>query len=84
MLRAAETGRPVLRAANTGFSAVIDSFGRIEKKSDLFTQETLFSSVPLSTRDSVNFYTKWGEWFAWLCAIFYFTLLISLVVFSYE
>ena len=84
VLRATETGRPVLRAANTGFSAVIDSFGRIEKKSDLFTQETLFSSVPLSTRDSVNFYTKWGEWFAWLCAIFYFTLLISLVVFSYE
>lgn len=84
VLRAAEMGRPVLRSANTGFSAVIDAYGRIEKASGLFTQETLLSTVPLSAGDSVNFYTKWGEWFAWLCAIFYFTLLISLVVFSYE
>ena len=84
VLRAAETSRPVLRAANTGFSAVIDSYGRITQKTDLFTRDTLFASVPLSTGDSVNFYTQWGEWFAWVCAILYFTLLISLMVFFYE
>lgn len=83
-VRAAETGRPVLRAANTGFSAVIDPFGRIEKKSALFTRGILRAAVPLPVGDKVNFYTQWGDWFAWLCAALYFTLFISVAVFSYE
>ena len=84
VLRAVETGRPVLRAANTGFSAVIDPFGRIEQKSSLFTREILRASVPLPVGDKMNFYTQWGDWFAWLCAALYFTLLISTMVFAYE
>lgn len=84
VLRAVETGRPVLRAANTGFSAVIDPFGRIEQQSNLFTREILQTSIPLTIDGRKNFYTQWGDWFAWLCAAFYFTLLISTVVFSYE
>lgn len=83
-VRAAETGRPVLRAANTGFSAVIDPFGRIEQKSGLFTQEILRANVPLPVGDKLSFYAQWGDWFAWLCAAIYFTLFISLAVFSYE
>lgn len=84
VLRAVETGRPVLRAANTGFSAFIDPFGRIEKQSGLFTREILRSAVPLPVGEMRNFYTQWGDWFAWLCAALYFTLLISTMVFAYE
>ena len=84
VLRAVETGRPVLRAANTGFSAYIDPFGRIEDKSGLFTRETLIESVPLSLKQAPNFYTQWGDWFAWFCAFIFFTVLISTVVFVYE
>ena len=84
VLRAVETGRPVLRAANTGISAVIDPFGRIQEHTGLFTQEVLRAAVALPIGERVNFYTQWGDWFAWLCAIFYFTLLISTMVFSYE
>ncbi len=84
VLRAVETGRPVLRAANTGFSAVIDPFGRIEKQSELFVRDILYTSVPLAIDSRKNFYTNWGDWFAWLCAAFYITLLISTMVFSYE
>ena len=84
VLRAVETGRPVLRAANTGFSAYIDPFGRIEKQSGLFTQEILTASVPLAVGDRQNFYTQFGDWFAWLCAALFFTLLISTMVFAYE
>ncbi len=84
VLRAVETGRPVLRAANTGISAVIDPFGCIEKQSGLFTREILQAAVPLPIDGRKNFYTQWGDWFAWLCAAFYFTLLISTMVFSYE
>ena len=84
VLRAVETGRPVLRAANTGFSAVIDPFGRVHEKSALFTQEILRTDIALPVGERVNFYTQWGDWFAWLCAAFYFTLLISTMVFTYE
>lgn len=83
-VRAAEMGRPVLRAANTGFSAVIDPFGRVEQKSGLFTREVLRAEVALPVGDKVTFYTQWGDWFAWLCAAVYFTLFISVAVFSYE
>jgi len=84
VLRAVENGRPVLRAANTGFSAYIDAFGNINQKSNLFTQEILTVSVPLSVTERNTFYTKWGDWFAWLCAILFFTIGISTIVFLYE
>lgn len=84
VLRAVELGRPVLRAANTGISAVIDPLGRIEYKLDLNTRGILYATIPLPVGDNVNFYTQWGDWFAWLCAAFYFTLLISTFVFAYE
>ena len=84
VLRAAENGRPVLRAANTGFSAYIDGFGNIREKSGLFTQEILKTNVPLSVRDKSTFYAQWGDWFAWVCALIFFTVGISVVVFWYE
>lgn len=84
VLRAVENGRPVLRAANTGFSAYIDAFGNIKQKSNLFTREMLTASVPLSVTDRNTFYTQWGDWFAWLCAIIFFTIGISTIVFFYE
>lgn len=44
-LRARETGRPMLRATNTGISAVIDHEGRIIKASRQFETVVLRSSV---------------------------------------
>ena len=84
VLRAVENGRPVLRAANTGFSAYIDAFGNIKQQSNLFTQEILTASVPLSVTERNTFYTQWGDWFAWICAILFFTIGISTIVFLYE
>ncbi len=84
VLRAAENGRPVLRAANTGFSAYIDRFGNIRAKSGLFTQEILTVNVPLSVREKSTFYAQWGDWLAWLCALVFFTIGVSTVVFWYE
>jgi apolipoprotein N-acyltransferase len=84
VLRAVETGRPVLRAANTGFSAYIDPYGRIQNKSSLFDREILYVTVPLSLKQLPNAYTQWGDWFAWLCAALFFTLLISTIVFAYD
>ena len=83
-LRAVETGRPVLRSANTGISAIIDRFGRVLQTAPLNTRAILRGGAALPIHDAKNFYTQWGDWFAWLCAVFYFTLLISTFVFAYE
>ena len=84
VLRAAENGLPVLRAANTGFSAYIDAFGNVKERSALFQQTIITASVPLSVRDTSTFYVKWGDWFAWVCAVLFFTIGISTLVFLYE
>lgn len=84
VLRAVENGRPVLRAANTGFSAYIDAWGRIQQQTQLFTQAVVPVSVPLSLREKPNFYTQWGDWLAWVCAALFFTIGISTIVFFYE
>lgn len=84
VLRAVEMKRPVLRAANTGFSAIIDPFGRIEQQSKLFTGAILRGDVPLPLKDAKNTYTQWGDWFAILCAVLYLTSLTSAMVFAYE
>lgn len=84
VLRAAENGLPVLRAANTGFSAYIDAFGNLKTHSQLFKQELLTASVPLSVLDRSTFYVEWGDWFAWVCALLFFTIGISTIVFFYE
>jgi len=82
VLRAVETGRPVLRAANTGFSAVIDAYGRIEQKSDLFSRALLQAKVPLAQH--LTFYDKYGNVFAWICAVLFGSVLIFAMVFIYE
>ncbi|MCQ2410573.1 MAG: apolipoprotein N-acyltransferase [Elusimicrobiaceae bacterium] len=84
VLRAVETHRPLLRAANTGFSAVIDPFGRIEYQTALFTQDILYAQVPLQADNRVSLYTQWGDVFAWLCVAVFMTGLILLMVFAYE
>lgn len=44
--RAIEEGIPVLRAANTGISAIIDKHGREVDKTKTFTQEVLTAKLP--------------------------------------
>lgn len=84
VLRAAETRRPVLRAANTGISAVISASGEILARAELNTRAMLTADVPLPLGAYESFYVRWGDWFAWVCAAIYFTILISTMVFAYE
>ncbi|MFM8747266.1 MAG: apolipoprotein N-acyltransferase [Aestuariivirga sp.] len=58
-LRAIEQGLPVLRAANTGVSAVIDSHGRIREQLPLGAQGVIDAAVP-EALDS-TFYGRWGD-----------------------
>lgn len=68
VVRAVETGRPVVRAANTGISGVISPSGRVEGATGLF--ETRAFSVPVSPQTGMTPYARWGDWiFAFSAAL---------------
>ena len=65
--RSAELGIPMVRAATTGISALIDARGVITQHAPLYTQETLISDVrPMR---APTFYGQVGDWFLWLSMI---------------
>ncbi len=49
LLRAAETGRPILRAANTGISVIVDGRGRVLKRLDVGAAGALVADVVPAT-----------------------------------
>jgi apolipoprotein N-acyltransferase len=65
MFRAIELRRPMLIAANTGFSAWIDETGRLRARGPRRAEATLLAEVELDRRSSV--YLATGDWFAGLC-----------------
>ena len=65
VLRAVESRRWLVRAANSGVSAVIAPSGRIVARTDLFTAATLHERISLRQDDT--FYTRWGDWFVFVC-----------------
>ena len=83
VLRAVETGRTVLRAANTGISAVIDPFGRIEQMTPLFKPVLLTSQIS-AAKTAGTVYTMYGNLWIWICAFIFFSVLIFAMVFMYE
>ncbi len=61
-LRAVENGAYVVRAANTGISAIVAPDGRILHASGLFTREVVTGVV--APRSRTTFYTRYGDVFA--------------------
>lgn len=62
--RAVENHRFLVRAANTGISAIIDPFGREIVKSELMEQRALVGDVRAISE--ITFYARHGDVFAWL------------------
>ena len=58
-LRAVEEGLPMLRAANTGVSAVIDSYGRVLAAMDMQREGIIDHRIP-AARDPTP-YARWGD-----------------------
>lgn len=61
--RAVENHRFLVRAANTGISAIIDPFGRELVKSELLERRALVGEV--RGISEITFYSRYGDVFAW-------------------
>jgi apolipoprotein N-acyltransferase len=68
-MRAAENGRFIVRAANTGISAIIDDHGRVHDRSRLFEDALVVGDVPVFVDQVPTFYARFGDVFAALCAL---------------
>jgi len=73
-MRAIENHRWVLRATNTGITAAIDPSGRITATIPRHIRTSV--QVPFGFETDLTFYTRHGDWFAWLCALVTATLLL--------
>jgi apolipoprotein N-acyltransferase len=78
VFRAVENRRPLIRAANTGFSALINPKGKIIVRSGLFKEEVLSKEVELAP-SSMSVYTRYGDLFPYallaICLIKVFHML---------
>jgi apolipoprotein N-acyltransferase len=66
-MRAVENNRWLLRDTNTGLTASIDPYGRIVARLERKTRAALVA--PYAPTKVTTFYSRHGDWFAYLCAI---------------
>lgn len=69
VFRAVENHVAFARAANTGISGFIEPTGRIIQQSPLFVEAALVSELSLSQLGGLTLYTRWGDFFAYVCGI---------------
>jgi len=74
IFRAIENRRTVIRCANTGITGFIDKYGRINKKTEIFS--TLILEAVVNTNKFETIYTKFGDIFIFLCI---FNFIISFI-----
>ena len=77
--RAIEQGFNLVRSASRGLSASFNYKGQVLSSQNYFTSnETLFfSDVPIKGQKTV--YSYLGDYFAWLCIIFFFSMSVVFV-----
>ncbi|MGA9498396.1 MAG: apolipoprotein N-acyltransferase [Terriglobales bacterium] len=78
-MRAIENDRWLLAATNTGMTASIDPYGRIVAAIPRKVRSALLAPYALGAGTTV--YTRYGDWFAYLCAIISACALVARIVF---
>jgi len=78
-MRAIENARWLLRDTNTGVTAAVDPYGRIAGTMPRKLRGSL--DAPYALSDVTTLYTRYGDWFAYLCAII--TLVALIVRFTF-
>ena len=75
-IRAIEQGLPLVRAANTGISAVVDAYGREVVSIELHNYKFVDAQLPAPA--PVTLYSRWGDWLAMILIV----ILAATAVFS--
>ncbi|MFH1580540.1 MAG: apolipoprotein N-acyltransferase [Pseudomonadota bacterium] len=75
VFRAVENRLYLLRAANTGISAIIDPAGKIVAQTALFVDTSLLGRVRFI--DTKTFYMAYGDAFTYLCFIYLAVILLN-------
>ncbi len=65
--RSIEHRRSLVRATNTGISAIVDPVGRIDHRTVQWTRASLAGRIPLMRGRTV--YAVLGDWLGWVCAV---------------
>lgn len=73
VFRSVENRVPLVRAANTGISALVDGNGKVISQVRKLTADVLFATLPLDDRST--FYSVWGDWLGLTCLVFTVALL---------
>jgi apolipoprotein N-acyltransferase len=66
-MRAIENRRWIVRATNTGITAAIDPSGIVTATVARNIRTSV--QVAFGYRNDITFYSHYGDWFAWLCAL---------------
>ncbi|MDJ0949629.1 MAG: apolipoprotein N-acyltransferase [Alphaproteobacteria bacterium] len=66
-IRAVEEGLPLVRAANTGISAVVDSHGRVTARLGLNEEGVIDAALPAAV-PTLTLFARYGNWIALLIA----------------
>jgi apolipoprotein N-acyltransferase len=66
-VRAVENRRWIVRSTNNGFTVSVDPYGRIFEP--LPPDVRAAADLPYDFRTDETLYTRFGDWFAWLCVL---------------
>jgi apolipoprotein N-acyltransferase len=68
LFRAVENRRPLLRSTASGVTAHVDRYGRILETLPYYEEGILIADISLPDKVPTTLYTRFGDWFPYLCA----------------
>lgn len=73
-MRAIENGRYLVRSANTGISGIVDPYGRVLARTDIFQQAAIVGQARFLK--TMTIYAQIGDAFAYACVVATFALVV--------
>ena len=77
VMRAVENRVGIARSVNTGISGFVDPSGRLH---DLVTSGSGYAVGNVWTDTRFSFYSRYGDWFAWTCAVLWLAFYVDYFV----